>query len=152
TAATLPSAVRGMFADPLGADLDLTSPNSPLAPYFLSSSHVAAAVVLGLLVILSSLVPLWHTDIWGHLKFGEWIVEHGSSPSQEPFCEFSDQSIPLINFSWLAQVIFVGAYRVGAWLAGGDELRQIAGGVAGLRTLTLVLAFTASLFLLMAYA
>lgn len=137
---------------PLGADLDLSSPNSPLAPYFLNSSHVAAAVVVALVIAFYSLAPLWHTDVWGHLKYGEWVLEHGSSPPQEPFCEFSDQSITLVNFSWLAQVIFTWAYRAGATLAGGDEVRQLAGGVAGLRLLSLLLAASTTIFLLLACA
>src|SRR5262245_36462064 len=75
---------------PLGAGIDFTDPNSPLAPYYLRASHLVAVALLGGIVILYSWFPLWHTDIWGHLKFGQWIVEHRELPEREPLCEFAD--------------------------------------------------------------
>ncbi|GIS58273.1 MAG: hypothetical protein CM1200mP2_04980 [Planctomycetaceae bacterium] len=24
--------------------------------------------------------PLWHTDLWGHLAYGRWMIEHGGAP------------------------------------------------------------------------
>jgi hypothetical protein len=48
---------------PLGAGIDFSDPNSPLARYYCRSSHVAAAVVLGLIFVFFGFVPLWHTDI-----------------------------------------------------------------------------------------
>lgn len=135
---------------PLGAGLDLSDPNSPLAPYYLAPSHVAAVAALALVVFFYAIATLWHTDVWGHMKYGEWIAAHGSSPEKEPFCEFSEPSIPLVNFPWLCQLLFSWTYRTGEALAGGDEVRRLAGGVAALRTLGLATATAFSVFLLLA--
>jgi hypothetical protein len=136
---------------PLGAGIDFTDPNSPLAPYYLRASHVVAAVLVGLLVFVYSLLPLWHTDVWGHLKFGKWMAEHHALPSTEPFSKFADKDIPYVNFQWLSQLGLYLTYHAGEGLAGGDDLRHTEGGVALLRSLTVVLALLYFLFLLRAY-
>src|SRR5262245_11071771 len=97
---TLPSAPEA-GEHPLGAGLDFTDPASPLAPYYWRSSHVAAAALLGLIFVLFSYVPLWHTDVWGHLKFGRWIVEHGRLPEREPFHGLADPHAPALHAYWL---------------------------------------------------
>ncbi len=136
---------------PPGAGRTPTGSSSSLASYSLSNSTAAAAALLGLVLSFYAVAPLWHTDVWAHLRFARWIVEHGSSPGREPFCEFSDPDIPLINFPWLAQLATLAAFRTGEALAGGDEVRRLAGGVAGLRALSLLLAAACSVFLLAAF-
>src|SRR4051812_44626946 len=55
------------------------------------AGQVVAVAILGLSFLLADLPPLHHSDVWGHLKVGEWILEHGRLPSREPLCAFSDQ-------------------------------------------------------------
>src|SRR5687768_1284098 len=76
---------------PLGAGLDYSDPNSPLARFYLNTSHVIAVVILGVLFLFLNFVPLWHTDVWGHLRFGRWIVEHQQLPEGNPFAPLMNQ-------------------------------------------------------------
>lgn len=132
----------------VGAGFDFADPHSPLAPYYCRTSHVVAALLLCLTFIAGSTFPMWHTDIWGHLKFGQWIVGHGRLPEYEPFCPWADASKPMSHFYTLSQPGLYLLYRSGEWWAGGDELRQMAGGVEFLRTTHAVL-LVARLFLLL---
>ena len=68
----------------IGAGIDFTDPQSSLAPWYAQVSHVLTALILGLIFLLVSWFPLWHTDIWGHVRFGEEIVRQRGWPAQEP--------------------------------------------------------------------
>jgi hypothetical protein len=125
---------------PLGAGIDFTDPTSPLARYYFRASHVIAAALLGLIFVFFSYVPLWHTDIWGHLTFGRWIVEHGRLPDREPFCPLADAQSSSLHAYWLIQAGLYQLFHLGETLAGGDEFQQLAGGAEVLRlTLAAVL-------------
>jgi hypothetical protein len=126
--------------EPLGAGIDFTDPNSPLAPYFLQASHLVAVLLLGLIFLFFCVLRLWHTDIWAHLKFGSWILDHGALPDREPFSPFADREYRYINFQWVSQTGLTLVYRLGAWMAGGDALNRMAGGVQLLRGLHALLA------------
>jgi hypothetical protein len=117
----------------VGAGIDFTDPNSPLAPFYLRASHVAAVALLCGIFVLLDFAPLWHTDIWGHLKFGQWIVAHGRLPERDPFCPFATEEGGCIHYSWLSQAGLYMVYHVGEMLAGGGPLERMAGGVALLR-------------------
>ena len=54
----------------LGAGLDFADPNSRLAPLYLRTSGVVVAALLAVVFVLLSLAPVWHTDVWAHLRFG----------------------------------------------------------------------------------
>jgi hypothetical protein len=136
---------------PLGAGLDLTDPNSPLAPYYLRASHVVAVALLALIFVFCNLLPVWHTDIWGHLQFGRWMVEHGRLPEHEPFADFADHQAVYVNFQWLTQAGFYLLYRFGELLAGGDWVRQFEGGAEMLRAGQVVLVVLRFAVLLVAY-
>jgi hypothetical protein len=113
---------------PLGAGLDFTDPNSPLAPFYLRASHLVALLLLLLVFLVYNSFQVWHTDIWGHMKFGQWMAAHHELPTHEPFSPFADAQAPYINFQWLSQWGFYQVYRLGSALAGGDSLQQLAGG------------------------
>src|SRR5207245_772936 len=89
--------------------------------------------VLCVIFVILNYAPLWHTDIWGHLKFGRWIVEHGELPARDPFCPFASEEVGSIHYSWLSQTCLYAVYHVGEILAGGGPLERMAGGVAMLR-------------------
>jgi hypothetical protein len=135
----------------IGAGFDFADPHSPLARFYLRPVHVAAVAVLGLLFLLLNHVPLWHTDVWGHLKFGEWVVQHGRLPDGDPFCPFAESDLPALHYSWLSQSLFHVIYQAGAALAGGDALRQLAGGTDALRFALAVLVLLRCVVLLAAF-
>jgi hypothetical protein len=129
---------------PGGAGIDFTDPNSPLAPYYLRASHVVAGVLLVALFQLLNHAPLWHTDIWGHLKFGQWILAHRGLPDHEPFSPYADPEPHGMSSCWLCQCGIALLYQAGEWLAGGADLDRIAGGAA-------VLGFTHAVLVLLRY-
>ncbi|GAB6164785.1 hypothetical protein JCM19992_07850 [Thermostilla marina] len=71
----------------------------------LETGKAAAIVVILAAWFVGSLFPLNHTDLWGHLAFGRWIVEHGRLPQADPFRSFLLPDAPFANIPWLAQVL-----------------------------------------------
>ena len=70
----------------------------------LPRSVLWVASLLGLLFIyLSYFVPLWHTDLWGHLSYGRWIWNRGALPNTEPLMPLAE-GIPFIGTAWLSQL------------------------------------------------
>jgi hypothetical protein len=136
---------------PLGAGFDFADPNSPLAPYYLRASHLVAVALLAVVFVFVTYVPLWHTDVWGHLKFGQWIVENGCLPKEEPFCPHATYRAECIDYCWLSQSGFYLIYHAGEWLAGGKGLLRMEGGVALLRTTHALLLVLRCVLLLLAF-
>ena len=112
-------------------------------------SHVALAMVLGCIFLYLDHRPLWHTDIWGHLKFGQWISTQHALPGSSPFLPEATKTSPLVHFSWLAQVAFYQVFHFGEWLAGPSAAE--AGGIEALRTLHALLVTLCMLFLYRAF-
>lgn len=86
-------------------------------PYFpnTSAAGLYAIVALAAVFTLTSFNRLNHTDLWGHLDFGRWMVEQQSLPASDPFA-IAPADKPVLNFAWLSQVI---GYEVQTHL--GDE-------------------------------
>ena len=125
---------------PLGAGIDWADPNSKLAPYYLTAGGVTAAAVLGLTLFALALAPLWHTDFWVHLKYGEWIAANRSLPGVEPLSDFTDKQKPMFDAMWLTQVGYHALFRAGESLAAGDAQRRFEGGVELVRLAHLLAA------------
>ena len=71
------------------------------------------------------LTPLIDPDLPMHLRIGAWIVEHGRVPFTEPFA-WTRQGAPFFAYSWLAELMILGA-----WSAGGAlGLHLLNAGVA----------------------
>jgi hypothetical protein len=118
---------------PLGSGIDFTDPNSPLAPYYMRAMDVFAVFILGLVFLLYSSLPLHHTDVWAHLKLGQWIVDHRCLPVHEPFSPYTDQTAPMQNLPWLTQVSYELVFRLGERLGGSDPVKRFLGGAELLR-------------------
>jgi hypothetical protein len=98
-------------------------------------THALTAGFLALVFVFQSHEPLWHTDVWGHLRFGEYIVAKHRLPEHEMFSgDFADQNKPYLNFQWLAQAGNYLIYEFGAHRAGGNADQQLAGGALALTT------------------
>ncbi len=125
--------------DALGAGLNLSDPNSPLAPYFVPIGHVLATVIVAAVFIFLNFVPLNHTDIWAHLKFGEHILDSHKFLAGETFCTFASPQTASGNYCWLSQTLFAAVYRIGTWFGGADPHLQMACGADSLRFLHAIL-------------
>jgi len=76
----------------------------------LGRNAVAAVVALSAIFLVTSFNRLNHTDLWGHLSFGRWIVEHGTLPGSDPFRCFAPTE-HFLNAPWLSQVLGYGWHR-----------------------------------------
>jgi hypothetical protein len=116
----------------------------PSAPH---DTPARTALRLGLLVCLYAVPllvalrpvgePLPDADVWWHLRTGQWVVEHRTVPTTDPFSQYG-QGRPWVAYSWLFEVLLYGLY---AWL-----------GLAGVVVyrVALSLAVTAALYRLVA--
>lgn len=57
-----------------------------------------------------SFVPIWDSDIWWHLRVGEWIVGARRVPTRDLFSAI-DPTQPWKSFNWLFQVVVYGVNR-----------------------------------------
>ncbi|MDA1211523.1 MAG: hypothetical protein O2955_03340 [Planctomycetota bacterium] len=67
--------------------------------------------VLAVIFILLSYLPLWHTDLWGHLSYGRWIATTGHIPVTEPLMPLST-GMPFVDTEWLSQWIGYQSYQL----------------------------------------
>ncbi len=66
---------------------------------------VAAAFLLGCQELSDS-------DVWWHLRSGQWIWSHRSVPVLDPFT-FASADRPWIDLHWLFQLMLAGSYALG---------------------------------------
>lgn len=78
------------------------TPSSPFFPQ-LNRVELATVVCVCLVFLTSSFYRLNHTDLWGHLSFGRWIVQHQVLPDAELFAA-GNAIEKFTNIPWLAQV------------------------------------------------
>ncbi|MAT14375.1 MAG: hypothetical protein CMJ46_03805 [Planctomyces sp.] len=73
----------------------------------------AASLIFSAVLGYFAQLPLWHTDLWGHLSFGRLIWESGALPEQEPFLLLADERA-LVDTAWLSQLIlYATEYQFG---------------------------------------
>jgi hypothetical protein len=78
-------------------------------------SHVLLVLGMATLFIYFNYTPLYHTDVWGHVHWGQKILEMGQLPTEDPFMPLA-AGVREIDTAWLSQVAFALTER-----AGGDE-------------------------------
>jgi len=76
----------------------------------LSRVTVLWTLLLGIVWLVLSYQPLWHTDLWGHLNYGRLIVTERSIPVTEPTLPLAE-GMPFRDTAWLSQVIAYGMYE-----------------------------------------
>lgn len=70
------------------------------------------AALVALCPFVIALQPLANNDLPMHLAIGEWILDHGTLPSRDPF-SFTAGGTPWVPHEWLAEVAFALAWRAG---------------------------------------
>ena len=73
---------------------------------FLSVSPAAAGVTVSLAVVFCYFVflPLWHTDLWGHLSYGRYLHRTVALPETEPLMPLSE-GVSFVDTAWLCQLL-----------------------------------------------
>ncbi len=86
------------------------------ARWALSPWHLAFVGMWCLFFLLLSYIPLRNTDLWGHAAYGQWILEHKTLPSEDPFQPLA-AGMKVVDSAWLAQLIFAVADNAGGYEA-----------------------------------
>lgn len=79
------------------------------AKWVLTASAFSVVVILCGLFLLFSYFPLRGTDLWLHVNYGGWILEHGSLPAFEVFVPLAE-GMPVVDSAWLSQVILAAVH------------------------------------------
>lgn len=93
------------------------SPEKPelpdrLPPALRLSQHSAIfALALGMTFWFCCIRPIWHSDVWGHLSYGEWISNNRQVPTTEPLMPLA-KGVPWVDTAWLAQLGGLGLYQL----------------------------------------
>ena len=84
----------------------------------LSLGHLTLVAVAGFFYLLLSYLPLQSADLWGHVIYGEWILEHRSLPVEDPIMPLAE-GMPVVDTSWLSQAILAAVEQAGGaeWLS-----------------------------------
>jgi hypothetical protein len=74
-------------------------------PEWIRTSPTSALFVLliGFVFILMANRPLWHTDLWDHLNYGQNIIQTHAVSDTEPLLRLC-RGVRMINIPWLAQI------------------------------------------------
>lgn len=78
----------------------------------LQGKHLLILASFCLLFMHYNYLPLFHSDVWGHITYGNWIIDHGRLPTEEPVISLAE-GVPLVDTAWLGQVLLAGAGRLG---------------------------------------
>lgn len=84
---------------------DASALEDRLPEWFRTSKALPLLILpLGLIFLVIGSLPLWHTDLWGHLAYGRLIWHDRAIPATEPFMPLA-RGVELIDTAWLSQVI-----------------------------------------------
>ncbi len=83
--------------------------------FALRLKHLLVAAAFGLCFLYHNYIPLFHTDLWGHVSYGHWILENGQLPQEDPYVRLAE-GVRTVDTAWLGQVLLAVAQRTG-----GDE-------------------------------
>ena len=82
------------------------------ARWALDGRHLLLIAGFAVLFMHQNYLPLFHSDIWGHVAYGNWILDHRTLPTEEPFVALAE-GVPVVDTAWLGQVLFALAGRSG---------------------------------------
>ncbi len=87
---------------------------SPLETrYALRTRHAVIIAIACMFFLVLNYLPLRATDLWGHVAYGQWILQNGSLPTEDPMLKLAE-GMPVIDSAWLSQVIFAAVENIGA--------------------------------------
>lgn len=68
--------------------------------------------VLAVVFVQASHQRLYHSDLWAHLAYARWIIEHETLPDHEIFMPLA-RDVPMRATAWRSQILALAAYRTG---------------------------------------
>ena len=83
---------------------------------------LVGTVLIAAFFIYCSYLPVYHTDIWGHVSYGQFMIENGTLPIEDPYVDLA-AGVEMINNAWLSQLLF-------GWLVNQSGPQGISDGYA----------------------
>ncbi len=80
--------------------------------FALSRTQMILIGIACLFFMYYSYMRLFHSDFWGHVAYGQWMLEHGELPTQELFVKWA-AGVPLVCTAWLSQLLLGAISRSG---------------------------------------
>ncbi len=80
--------------------------------FVMTRSQLAVCVWFCVFFVYLNYIPLFHSDIWCHVHYGAWMIDHGQWVTEDPFLPLAE-GVRVVNNAWLSQVVFAGAERFG---------------------------------------
>lgn len=90
------------------------------ARYALGLRHLLLTAAVGLLFVHLNAIPLFHSDIWGHVHYGRWMLDHGTLVHDDPFMPLAAGMRNIVT-PWLSQIVLALAESRG----GGEALSTL---------------------------
>lgn len=110
-------------------EVDSAASLSPIIPtrFALKLRHLLAVLPFAALFLVLNHLPLWHTDLWGHVALGNWIATHGTLPGEDPLQPLAE-GMPIVDTAWLSQWLLAKVEAIGGavWLANLFSLTVLA--------------------------
>jgi tetratricopeptide (TPR) repeat protein len=97
-------------------------------PRWKSWVDIALLVSLAMIAVLLGCYEMGDSDLWWHLRGGQWILEHGRVPDLDPFT-FGSADRHWVDIHWSYEVIIALLYRWSG-VAGLIVFAALAGGGA----------------------
>ena len=75
------------------------------------SYQISFLILVAAYVFLVTMLPIWDSDVWWHLRVGEWIVQHQHFPVTDIFSSIHPEK-EWKTFNWLFEVVI---YDIHQW-------------------------------------
>jgi hypothetical protein len=72
--------------------------------------HIVVCLWFAAFFIYLNHIPLFHTDLWGHVAYGDWILRNRSLPVEDPFLSLAE-GVRVVDSAWLGQIILASVER-----------------------------------------
>jgi len=96
---------------------EMPSPEEVLVPklsqaWALTRGQMLLVASACLFFMYYNYLKLFHSDFWGHVSYGQWMLEHRELPAQEIFVELA-RGVPVVCTAWLSQLLLALLGRTG---------------------------------------
>ena len=97
----------------LPSDQEMSEALTPKLPAWcaLSGWHFVTAWGVAFFFAYHSYLHLFYSDLWGHVSYGEWILQHETLPTEDPFVPLA-AGVPVIATAWGGQVLLAWVVRL----------------------------------------
>jgi hypothetical protein len=95
---------------PSTKDVVKIDPQAPAAEQSPTSLRLAMLCCLYAIPVLATVHGDADYDMWWHLRVGQWVAEHGTVPTTDPFSSYGNDKA-WVAYSWLFELLVYGAHQ-----------------------------------------